>query len=220
VLIELENTAFKGREVVFDAVAKALEDKEIKLDQLLFVRFFLTRGMAAAIPEVLKATHKTRFSATKLVPEVESLIREGLRARQSSPAAGAQKLVSQGTATGLRVGFLSDGDLATALPLAKACGVTDPKALLTAATLHDRVTTCTDAWHRLAIHMGVSPLRCVAVTTSAEATRAAMAAGMRCVAIPDRFTGFQDFGGADFVGDALDNAAIAAVLALAAGLAR
>jgi hypothetical protein len=28
---------------------------------------------------------------------------------------------------------------------------------------------------------------------------------MRCVVVPDRFTNFQDFGGADFVVETLDN---------------
>ena len=63
-------------------------------------------------------------------------------------------------------------------------------------------------WLRLAENMMIPPSRCVAIATSAASCKAAIAAKMRSVVIPDKFTAFQDFGGADVVFDTLDKNAI------------
>jgi beta-phosphoglucomutase-like phosphatase (HAD superfamily) len=72
-----------------------------------------------------------------------------------------------------------------------------------------------DAWEGLARAMSILPGRCVALATSGDACKAALAAGMRCVAVPDRFTAFHDFSGADLVADrGLDDASARRILDL------
>jgi beta-phosphoglucomutase-like phosphatase (HAD superfamily) len=56
--------------------------------------------------------------------------------------------------------------------------------------------------------MSMSPGVCVVIATCSMSSKAAVSSGMRCVVIPDKFTAFQDFGGADYVSDELDEAAI------------
>jgi beta-phosphoglucomutase-like phosphatase (HAD superfamily) len=47
--------------------------------------------------------------------------------------------------------------------------------------------------------IGVPARRCVTVVESAVACNAALEAGLRCVVVPNEFTAYQDFGGADQV---------------------
>lgn len=58
-----------------------------------------------------------------------------------------------------------------------------------------------DAWLKMCKdHELLAPVS-LALTTSMSATKAAMTAGVHCVAIPDRFTAFQDFSGCQDVVD-------------------
>ncbi len=60
-----------------------------------------------------------------------------------------------------------------------------------------------DAWLKLCKERGyVAPIS-VALTTGMQATKAALTAGIPCVAIPDRFTEFQDYGGARLLASSL-----------------
>jgi len=56
-----------------------------------------------------------------------------------------------------------------------------------------------DAWLKLIKEHGVLGPVSLAATTSMSATKAAMTAGVHCVVVTDRFTEFQDFGGAQSV---------------------
>lgn len=61
-----------------------------------------------------------------------------------------------------------------------------------------------DAWLKLVKELEVKAPACIALTTSMVACKAALTAGIRAVAIPDRYTGFQDFGGAHAVAERLE----------------
>lgn len=69
-----------------------------------------------------------------------------------------------------------------------------------------------DAWLKLIKEYNVLGPTSIALTTSMAATKAAMTAGFHCVAAPDRFTAFQDFGGAQFVADSLTDIVLADVI--------
>ena len=56
-----------------------------------------------------------------------------------------------------------------------------------------------DGWLSLLKSMSVSPRRAVALVEGALACKSVLAVGMRCVVIPDAFTAWQDFVGADIV---------------------
>jgi beta-phosphoglucomutase-like phosphatase (HAD superfamily) len=60
-------------------------------------------------------------------------------------------------------------------------------------------------WLQLAKEMGISTALCTVAATSASSSKAALCAGMRCFAVPDRLTAFQDFSGADYVIESLDD---------------
>ncbi|MEI6971057.1 MAG: hypothetical protein WCL44_06015, partial [bacterium] len=71
-----------------------------------------------------------------------------------------------------------------------------------------------DAWLKLAKAVAVAPQGCVVITTNQESCMAALSGGMKPVAIPDAFTAFQDFGGADLLVDKFNDEAIEAIVAL------
>jgi len=62
-----------------------------------------------------------------------------------------------------------------------------------------------DVWLRLLKEGGFLPPTCISLTSSMFSTKAALTAGTACVAVPDRFTDFQDYGGAQGVYDSLED---------------
>jgi beta-phosphoglucomutase-like phosphatase (HAD superfamily) len=61
---------------------------------------------------------------------------------------------------------------------------------------------------QLARKRNVKPRAVLVICTSAPACRAALAAKMNCMALPDAFTSHQDFSGADGVLSAPDTRAV------------
>lgn len=70
----------------------------------------------------------------------------------------------------------------------------------------------TEAWIKAARGVGRSVRKCGALVASLGASRGALAAGLRCVALPDEYTAFRDFGGAVMVFEDLEEFRPAEVL--------
>lgn len=69
-----------------------------------------------------------------------------------------------------------------------------------------------DAWLKLCKDHNLLAPTSLALTTSKTATKAAMTAGVHCVAIPDRFTAFEDFSGCQAVVDSPNDVRLSDVL--------
>ena len=212
-VVELENLAFGGRKLVYDAMKGVLADKGAKLDLPAFSRYCVNVTLDQGLPALLKAVGKPRLASAKLLEEIEGRVKVALAQTDRQPHPAFVKLLKAAQARGWRVGAVSDLDAVTAPLLMAKLGLTDHKSLL-ARTSAGRNTTDAHAWRTLAKHLGVPSISCVAVVTSSDASYAALAADMDCAAIPDTFTTFGDFGGANLVAEKLDAAAIAAILSL------
>ena len=54
-------------------------------------------------------------------------------------------------------------------------------------------------WLKTLKQMAITPSRSMAIASSSHSSRAALTVGMKCMAIPDNYTGFDDFSGVDFL---------------------
>jgi hypothetical protein len=113
---------------------------------------------------------------------------------------------------GVAVGLLTGLDSETAGALAERVGLAD--AALLRHSWNEKVRHNADAWARLAARASVPIRRGVAVAAGAAACRGAIAAGLRCVAVPDALSAFQDFGGADLVLETLADSGAEQILGL------
>jgi beta-phosphoglucomutase-like phosphatase (HAD superfamily) len=62
-----------------------------------------------------------------------------------------------------------------------------------------KVFPSADIWLKTAKAMNIKSRRCLAVGGNMAACKSAMSADLRCLAVPDDFTSFQDYSGADLV---------------------
>ena len=213
-LFEMENLAAGGRGIVYDVLERVLAGKGIALTRAIFVRHCLELPTAAFLPRLLASGKKDSISRNKLLADVTAGIGQSLCDANVKLDKGLGKLLRNAVAHGLRVGCLSGLPTETAGVLAERLGI---PALGVRMLLHGddhKRFPSPDDWLKLAKLTGVQPTHCVALVTSAVATRSAIAAGMRVVAAPDAFTAFEDFGGADFVRESIGDVHVGDIAAL------
>lgn len=213
-LFELENVGFGGRKVAYDVLKSLLADKDIALTPALFSRYCVHAPIDKGLPHLLKAVDRGRIAPEKLIPDIVDGIRLSLADSTPKPHASLSKIVKKAAESGIAVGGVSDLDADAAEMLLKALPIDAEHAAVVNAVAGERRTTDPSAWAGVGRALQATLPSCVAIVSSADACRAALAAGMRCVVVPDTFTSFQDFSGADLVIDAWDGEAADSVVAM------
>ncbi|MBM4144110.1 MAG: HAD family phosphatase [Lentisphaerae bacterium] len=218
ILFELEHTAAGGRQILFDVLKSALAERGITLSESEFRRHCVGCPVEEAVAALLKASKKTRLSAEKLVAEISEGITLSFAGGSARLDPGMADLIERSRAEGIAPGGLSCIESDAARQLVEKLGLNDSGLVILSRAGTERTFPQPDVWLQLAKTVGVTPTRCLVVVSSGDASRAALAAGMKCVAVPDRYTSFQDFSGADFVCDALKKGEIDRVMEIAAAL--
>ena len=153
-----------------------------------------------------------RVNAEKLVPEICDGIRASLVDNTPKTPAPFTALLKQVKAQGYPIGVVSDLDAEAAGALYAKLDISEPVDGAIVATEGKPATADPQAWRNGARALQTIVPSCVSLATAGLSAHAAVTAGMRCIALPDQYTGFQDFGGTDTILDTLDNGAAQTVL--------
>ena len=205
VLFELESVAFQGRAVVYKVLKHMLAEKGVDLSVTQFAKHCLNAPLQILPARLARCLEqpalKEEAFASKTVSEIEkALIDEALVADT-----GLVPLIQAAEEQRMAVGFLSGLTADTARKMVDKLGVDSTDMVLHARSEEARHEVGVDGWLKLAKLMGVTAAGCLAFASSSAACKSALAAGMSCVAVPDQYTGFQDFGGADMVYESLSS---------------
>jgi hypothetical protein len=203
-LLDLEQVCFGVNRLIFDVSKSVLADKGIELTPALFMRYGIHRRVSQFLPALLAAVDHARVSADKLAPEIVEGIRLTLLENPPAPSPAVVGMLRVARERNLRIGALSNLDGETATSLMQRLDLTTETATLIAVGVDELKSTDNSAWTSLSRAVAVSQPHCLAVTGSGAACRAALVAGLQCVAVLDAFTCFEDCGGADLVIDATD----------------
>jgi beta-phosphoglucomutase-like phosphatase (HAD superfamily) len=217
ILVELENVGLQGREALCEALRKTLADRGVEAPFPVLARACVVGSLTEYVAKILSDAKKARVSAEKAASDARAVYLSALTAASRKLDRGLVSLLRTAAeggwslaAVSLAGGEVSQG-MAGALKL-DALGVT-----CVAAAEEDRPFPRADVWLRAAKAVSVPPSQCLALASSSDACRAALSLCMRCVAVPDRFTAYQDFGGTDGVIETgFDDAAIRRILAVRA----
>ncbi len=214
-LFELENLAVAGRKITFDVLKSLLADKDIEINPALFSRYCLRSAPQQYVPVLLDVLDRKKVSAPKVAAEVTAGINVSLEDNRIKTNPALSKILAKAKAKGLEIGALTGLDEAVADKLMDRLGLKELNVTLYCAEPCDREFPTADAWLKLAKSMSIPQVLCTALSTGATSCKAALSAGMRCAVLPDEFTSFQDFGGADLVVDEFNDKALARIVALA-----
>jgi beta-phosphoglucomutase-like phosphatase (HAD superfamily) len=213
ILFELENVSIAGRDIRYKAIEKVLSGKSVKISPVLYSRYGVDVSLKQFLVEMFSQAGKKITSEDKLLADTLKAIGSALASSSAKPSSAVNDLIKQAEKMKITVGALSAADKATSEKLASKVGLSDKEHLLSCAD-GDRDCATADAWLKLAKKLSMQPAACAVIATSAMSCKAALSAGMWCMAIPDKYTNFQDFSGVDHVVETLDAESVKAALEL------
>lgn len=213
-LFELEHSAIAGRAALFDVCKRLLTEREVEFSEALFVRYFQKMSIEKCVGELLEAVGKKRLSAAKLAGEITDEVKISLADKRIKMSSGFSKLIEQAKAQNAVFGALTALPKEAAEALAQRLGLDVVLTKINYASSEADCFTTADAWLKLAKAVAVPPQGCIVLTTDNASCKAALSGGMRPVAAPDEFTGYQDFGGADLLVEKLNDEAATAIISL------
>jgi len=211
-LFELETLAIGSRKLVYGAVKDALKSDRVSLPPHMFSRYCLNGDPGEYLPVVFEASGKKSAPSAKLADTIESKINDALSDGKRKLAPALTEVIAEAGKCDVKVGALSCLAPPLSDTIAANLGLSEMDLPIQAVGSRSARKTMTEGWLRLAKTLGVSPYRCLAVGTLAASCQAALKANMRCVAIPDELTSFQDFSGADLILETFDAAPIGELL--------
>jgi beta-phosphoglucomutase-like phosphatase (HAD superfamily) len=209
-LFEIENVAAGGRKALFDAVKKAVADAGGKLTPSLFSRHALEPNPADYAEDLLQAAGAKDANVDKFADSVRASLLSYFEGKASIDP-GLEKLVGAAKSLGVSVGVVTSLTEEQAGQLLARLGLADVAKIFQVKDLEKGYPRA-DSWLKASKQFSRPSRNCIVVATCMTACKSALSAGMRCIVVPDEFTGHQDFSGADVVLDAWDQMSAKEVL--------
>lgn len=210
---ELEHVMVASRPFLFDAIAEALKPHGVTLDPVMFRKHCLK----AQLDSIGDALAGQLGSAIPDAAALNRAIAEAYHAKLAAAVSANERFVEL-----LREAKNHSAQFAaiTALPDELARGVID-RAGLAGDTLKvfslpdsEKGFPRVEAWMKVCRSLNRNPRSCVAVTSGHDPCKAALSAGLRCIALPDEYTAHHDFSGADAVIESADESDLPELLGL------
>jgi len=195
---DLDNLVASARRLYYGALQEVVSAQGKELTPVLFSRYFVT-GKGTALPSLYAALGLPADAAEGIYGQIAETVIPRLAASTAKPDAALSGWIDAAKARGATVVAVTRLASDAAESLLVRIGL-DPETVRT-ATLDELGDDA--AWTKACAAFGKAPRDCVAVVTSSDAAKAALAAHLSVVAVPDEYTDFQDFGGADAVVDSL-----------------
>ena len=211
-ILELEGVAVHGRKNRYDVMSSILEDQATMISPPLFSRYCLAPHPKFYMEKFLKALGVTKLTEAQAIEDVLNGVALNITSGNVLARPGVQALVEASIERGVPVALMTSLPSDVAESLVEQLGWSVEGVSLYVVEDVDRHYPRADTWLRAARAVNASPRRSLALASSHAAVKAAVSAGLRCVAISDEFTAFQDFGGAEFVFDSLQDITPAEVL--------
>jgi|GEM_PF-2867605 len=196
VIFELETVVLNYRAVLFQALSKQLKEKGVKLSLGLFIKHCLYRTPQQFIEPLLAALGK-RLSPDKFRMELAELLHAEFKHAGLPPE--FKKLTQALTEQSVSVGCIHHLPKELFDEMAPRTGLAQLPITFFHCQPEGAGFVTVENWLKTLKQMAITPSRSMAIASSSHATRAALTVGMKCMAIPDSYTGFDDFSGVDFI---------------------
>ena len=204
VLFQLEDLAVNGRKIAYDVLKKALGEQKIDLSVPVFSRYCVSSTPQTYIPAMMEPLGIRKISAEKLVDHVTTAIAEQAMSSGIKLNPGLGKILQLAHERNFVIGVISTWSEEVGQSLLAKLGLNDLGARLFSFKDVNRAFPSADIWLKTAKAISIKARRCLVVGGSMAACKSAMSADLRCVAVPDDFTSFQDYSGADLILGSLD----------------
>lgn len=198
ILFQLEDVAVSGRKTAYDVLTGLLKKHKMVFAPGLFAKHGLSSPPPSYLPALMSTAGADAARAQQLADEAVEEIHAKLR-KAGEPHPLLEKILKAAQDQHIACGAV------TALPEEKADDLLSKLGLaklgveLFAYKDVDEDFPGPNTWLKAAKAMGQNPMHCSVLAGNMTSCKAALSADMRCVVLPDEFTSFQDYSGADMV---------------------
>ncbi len=210
-IIELEHVAVQSRHIMYEALAGKLKKGGADFSKEDFARLLTNRPLTEAIEQLPKKLGTQKVKGSELLNAVMAELEGAYTSGKMPLREGVLPLLDYAVKNGFSLVAI------TSLKPEAVAALTAKKELsrrgldIFAFSGQPMSAAGADVWLQTSKQFDLQPRRCLTFTSSSETCKAALTAGMCCVAMPDEYTSFQDYSGADMVLDDLKSAVPAEV---------
>ena len=202
VVVEFDFAVVDGAQLLFDTARKVLEAKGVDLTVKLEAMHLAGGNYQGGLSELFSVLGK-KCDAAATARDLGEAFAKALTAKAADAVTPDFKaFVNALVAKGVKVVVATRADIEAVQP---AFAEFDPERVVLYQEPSMTYGNCKwDAWRRAYSQNGLVDVLTVAVSGSGAGVKAALVAGMGAVAVIHDHVAYQDFGGADFVSDAID----------------
>lgn len=200
-VLELEGVAVPTRRVIFATLKSALADAGVKITEPDMMRHGLHAVPAHMMNDLTEHLGLKASVRNSVLAKVEKALAEHFRSSNVALAPGLDRVLDAARAAGATIALISWQPEDAARALIEKCGLNRWQPQVHCHVEPNHEFPGADVWLKSLKAMGCGPTLCTALVGTRSSCRSSLAAGMRSVVVPDEFTGFEDFGGADLVAE-------------------
>ena len=203
-MIELDYVIVNLREIEYQAIKKGIAPKGVELTNSMFSKSTMSPNHRALIANILNSVGKKADAIEKAVNEVNKSIIEYC-SENAVMSPGVVELIKTAHSRNVNVKLYSSLDNQIAKNLINKIGLADMDIEIINPSEIGEFFPKADDWLKMLKKADIEDKTIVAVVSSQLACKGALTAGASCIVVPDEFTDFQDFSGAMFILDKLND---------------
>ena len=201
-LVELEGVAANVRRAEYEALCNLITDGSTPMNMILYVQHCINRTPKAYLKTLLPALGSKTKDLAGLAKQIEDGVSIYLTSADAQLHPRVAELIAAALERQMDVAFVTGCPEAAAKAALERWGAPYGGLKVHTHTSSERPAPDLDEWLRAAKSISRPARQCVALAGSHLAVKEALAATMRCIAVPDEYTAFEDFSGASVVLDA------------------
>lgn len=205
VLFELEYLVANARDGIYGTIKSLFDARGVKVPKETYNRLSSVARPEHYVDELLALLDQKKLSSSKLANDINSGVAEYLATQTKALNPTLAKVIDVAREKDMVVAALTALPKAVYSTFATKLALVDRGVEIFSFTDADKFFPKADSWLKVAKEIEVQPRNAVALVTTSIACRGALTAGMRCIALPDEFTSYQDFGGAYSIVDNVDD---------------
>jgi len=200
-IFELEGAAIDGHTKLFEAAKSVFQKAGITLNNGQIARYCTHGAIPQIIQKLVDELGNSKLGADA-AEQILAAYHDGFKGAVNIHPLFASFL-KETTQRGIRATAITILPEEIAQSVLAKSGLTDQGVDVHVFVEAERHFPRVDCWMKVCRQVAKSPRACIAIAGCRDSGKSALSSGMRCVIIPDQFTGHQDFSGADAV---LENA--------------
>lgn len=200
-LFELEHIALEGREALFEVVKNSMESRDVDFNVPAFSRYCVEDVPKHFVPRLLEAFDMGNRSEDKMLKEIEEGMNKFWQGGEFRERPGFSDLLAKTKDSGFRHVAVTSLPEKTAEEVLSGLDLDKEDMEIHSFSGEEKGVAGTDILMQAAMDRKIDLNLSLGLVTSSQACKAGMTADIYCIVVPDRFTEFQDFGGAAMIVD-------------------